>query len=78
MCKVLLISLFLNLKRREHKLNHTSLVERAIKCFATADSCFEKKNKQIFIRKMCNGSNCFSTMTASGKLVIKKLTRLYY
>lgn len=23
--------------------NHTSLVERAIKCFATADSCFEKK-----------------------------------
>lgn len=30
--------------RKTSKFNHTSLVERAIKCFATADSCFKKKN----------------------------------
>jgi len=27
------------------------LVERAIKCFATADSCFEKKKKNFYQQK---------------------------
>ena len=34
----------LNEPEEASKFNHTSLVERAIKCFATADSCFEKKD----------------------------------
>ena len=36
------------------KFDHTSLVERAIKCFATADSCIEKKKKNFLSTKGLN------------------------